>query len=190
MRIIISNRVLRIIITNAQVNMLKVQLENSAGQNLYPISDSQHVFLTGKDLETFLEDLELKIKQNIYKVGAIYITTSSTFNPATLIPGSTWEKVKSGQLLVGRGQGTDDRGTAVNFNSEFYTGEYRHTLTVDEMASHNHRLYMRRASSGSANYDYGASTSSLVDYTEDVGGGASHNNIMAVRAVNIWKRVS
>lgn len=190
MRTIISNQVLRIIATNAQVNMLKAQLKNNAGQNLYPISDTQHVFLTGKDLETFLDNLEAKIKQNIYKVGAIYITTSSTFNPTTLIPGSTWEKIKSGQLLVGRGQGTDSAGTAINFNSEFYTGEYKHTLTIDEMANHNHRLYKRAASSGSANYDYGASTSSLVDYTEDVGGGASHNNIMAVQAVNIWKRVS
>ena len=63
MRTILPNQVLHIIITSAQVNMLKVQLKNNANQNLYPISDTQHVFLTGKDLETFLDDLELKIKQ-------------------------------------------------------------------------------------------------------------------------------
>jgi microcystin-dependent protein len=69
-----------------------------------------------------------------FPIGYIYMSASSA-NPSTLYPGTTWAAWGSGRVPVG----VDTSQT--EFNSVEKTGgEKAHTLTVDEMPSHNHSL--------------------------------------------------
>ena len=139
------------------------------------------------DLQSFL----LKV----YPVGSIYISYDST-NPGTLF-GGTWEVFGKGQTLVG----IDTSQT--EFNTVGKTGgEKTHTLTIDEMPSHNH-------DSGSdiknGYWMYGGSLDQLAGFTAGVtnntwarfersvvsqGGDKAHNNLQPYITVYMWKRKS
>ena len=69
----------------------------------------------------------------IYPVGSIYITANAT-NPSVLF-GGTWEQLK-GKFLVGVDSSDTDFETSGKTG-----GEKTHTLTIDEMPSHNHKIY-------------------------------------------------
>ena len=92
------------------------------------------------ELEKIVSDnkseLENKINSNfdkVYPVGSIYISTSST-NPSTIY-GGTWERYGQGKTLVGLNESETEFST-INKTG----GEKTHTLTIDEMPSHNHGI--------------------------------------------------
>ena len=92
------------------------------------------------ELEKIVSDnkseLENKINSNfdkIYPVGSIYISTSSA-NPSTIY-GGTWERYGQGKTLVGLNESETEFST-INKTG----GEKTHTLTIDEMPSHNHGI--------------------------------------------------
>lgn len=62
-----------------------------------------------------------------YPVGSIYMSVNST-SPATLF-GGTWEALDEGRVLI---------GCNATYPAGSIGGEFEHTLTVDEMPSHNH----------------------------------------------------
>ena len=121
----------------------------------------------------------------IYPVGSIYQTTSS-INPQTLFGGG-WSQIKD-RFLVGSGSSYATTATG---------GESKHTLTADEMPSHNHPYIENQRycwnASGVANaitwgeWNGSATTGMTTGYK---GGGASHNNLPPYYAVAIWRRVS
>lgn len=68
----------------------------------------------------------------VYPVGCIYESTSST-NPSTLFPGTTWSSFGQGKMLVGLDPNDSD------FNSTSDTGGSKTvTLTEAQMPSHDH----------------------------------------------------
>ena len=69
----------------------------------------------------------------VYPVGSIYMSTSST-SPADLF-GGTWESLKD-RFLVGAGSSYEANATGGASSHAHTTGE--HTLTIDELPSHNH----------------------------------------------------
>ena len=92
------------------------------------------------ELEKIVSDnkseLENKINSNfdkVYPVGSIYISTGST-NPSTIY-GGTWERYGQGKTLVGLNESETEFST-INKTG----GEKTHTLTIDEMPSHNHGI--------------------------------------------------
>ena len=96
------------------------------------------------------------INNKIYPIGSIYISTSQT-SPASLF-GGTWERLKD-RFLLASGD-TYPAGTT--------GGNATHTLTINEMPSHRHRLLS--ASNWSANCN------GLIGYnTTQVGGVANTN---------------
>lgn len=115
-----------------------------------------------------------------YPVGSIYLSMNNT-NPESLF-GGTWEQLKD-RFLLASGD-TYEAGTT--------GGEAEHTLTVEEMPSHNHYIsgysnnfgtnHYYNLVSGSNNY---GSTS-----TGSTGGGKAHNNMPPYLVVNMWKRIS
>lgn len=131
---------------------------------------------------------------DIYPVGAIYISTSST-NPWTLF-GGTWATFGAGRTLVGLDSGQTE------FDSVQETGgEKTHTLTVNEMPSHTH--WLTRAV-GDATDSWGGAwywlaTSFWWDVPEEsetddydmmssVWSSQAHNNLQPYIVVYMWKR--
>lgn len=129
----------------------------------------------------------------IYPVGSIYITANAT-NPSVLF-GGTWEQLK-GKFLVGVDSSDTDFETSGKTG-----GEKTHTLTVDEMPSHNHLLY--GSPYGSADwvaegvqrvkYDVDKKTASntytLAQPVWNTGDSQAHNNLPPYMTVYMWKRI-
>lgn len=115
-----------------------------------------------------------------YPVGAIYLSVNST-SPATLF-GGTWEQLENRFLL---GAGSDYTAGATG-------GEATHTLTINEMPSHNHGF--KRTTSATGSGSTWARISSTGDAVDDLitntGGGRAHNNMPPYLAVYMWKRTA
>lgn len=137
---------------------------------------------------------------NIYPVGSIIIRDSSTDMSNWL--GFTWEKVFAGKVLVG----VDPTDT--DFNTIGKTGgEKEHTLTIDEMPSHSHKLngntnvvfdessiYPYLLASAKRGYASGSSVifgdGYTMNDTTNTGGGQAHNNLQPYQVVAYWKRTA
>ena len=140
----------------------------------------------GKSIQ--LKNIE---NENIYPhpyfpVGSIYLSVIDT-NPSKWF-GGTWEQIAKGRTLVG----VDTNDT--DFNTPKKTGgEKKHTLTIDEMPSHNHRM---ASYSGAGNIDdgYNADVGSGVYKadlrTNNTGGGQAHNNLQPYFTCYIWCRTA
>lgn len=125
------------------------------------------------------------ILSKVYPVGSIYMSISST-DPKTLF-GGTWERLKDRFLLA----------AGDSYSAGATGGEATHTLTKDEMPSHNHYAAINggtdsygqnRTTIGSfANKAQGYSDSSTIFAT---GGGEAHNNMPPYLAVYMWKRTA
>lgn len=137
-----------------------------------------------------------------YPVGAIYLSASET-SPASLF-GGTWERLKDRFLLAA--------GDSYTVGST--GGEAKHTLTVDEMPSHEGHMYSNFDSSGYADRggdenSYLLNSSLITGYDKyenrpykivsgnelimqgySRGGNTAHNNMPPYLAVYMWKRVA
>lgn len=125
----------------------------------------------------------------IYPIGSIYMT-ASTVSPTVLF-GGTWERIK-GRCIVGVDEGDADFGV-----SNSTGGEKTHTLTVQEIPSHNHRSFYRwgvdLGSNGGANAVFGSNglgSGSQYDYLVNTGGGQAHNNLQPYYTAYIWRRTA
>lgn len=138
-----------------------------------------------------------------FPVGSIYMSVNST-NPSTYF-GGTWVEIQ-GRFLLGR---------SASYAAGSQGGEASHTLTSNEMPSHNHSMasggahthYLdyrdkfRIDASGRGLNGYGKTgnrndtsmTNSAGSHTHTInatGGGAAHNNMPPYLAVYIWKRTA
>ena len=135
----------------------------------------------------------------IYPVGSFYISAKST-NPATLF-GGTWEQIQ-GRFLLGRSS---------SYPVGSMGGEATHTLTENEMPSHNGHLSAGIAGTSpfeKGNYKGYLNSDIMTPYSdigrgwnvyagnemhpasEAVGGGQAHNNMPPYLSVYIWKRTA
>lgn len=131
---------------------------------------------------TSIQNSMLSFNQ-IYPIGSIYMSINST-NPGTLF-GGTWERIKDTFLLASGD--TYANGTT--------GGEATHTLTVNEMPSHNHSFkgnanVQVHDGSGTTKWPVFYNASSTQAYLNNTGGGQAHNNMPPYLAVYVWKRVS
>ena len=139
----------------------------------------------------------------IYPVGSIYLSINSV-DPSTLF-GGTWEKIKDRFLL--------SSGDTYSIGST--GGEASHTLTIDEMPTHSHRIQEFKAAECGfipAGHDAhsvqvrtdvngienqgGVFTERFSGYyvetsfIENTGGSNAHNNMPPYLTINVWKRVA
>ena len=120
----------------------------------------------------------------VYPVGSIYLSVNST-SPSTLF-GGTWEQIKDTFLL----------GSGDDYTLGDTGGEATHTLTVDEMPSHNHSIeYKYPFNSGALGVylpasDSNSKTGDAPTAIKSTGGSQAHNNMPPYLVVSMWKRVS
>ncbi len=148
--------------------------------------------------------LRINLVDLVYPVGAIYISVTDV-NPGSLI-GGIWERIQEKFLL----------SCSSNYPAGSTGGEFSHTLTVQEIPSHNHTQnphnhdYSKITTNGDSfgiyggggkngwglgiagtNNNYGrfgivASTAT----NNPTGGGLAHNNTPPYLAVYMFKRIS
>lgn len=118
----------------------------------------------------------------IWPVGSIYLSVSAT-DPGALF-GGTWARIKDRFLLAA--------GDA--YTAGAAGGEAAHTLTVDEMPSHNHSgRGWAGVKDGSGSYYVLGGQSYAGDgtkVTNNTGGGGAHNNMPPYLAVYMWQRTA
>ena len=97
----------------------------------------------------------------------------------------TWEAYGSGQMLLG----VSDRHAIGSTG-----GEETHTLTIDEMPSHNHNVNLGYGSggmgSGCGRVDANNPANRSWGPTGTSGGGQSHNNMPPYITVYRWRRTA
>lgn len=147
-------------------------------------------YLQDKNGDTLLPNVSWENiidKPNPYPIGTIYLSVDAT-DPSKLF-GGEWEQIKDVFLLAG--------GNTYEVGST--GGEANHTLTVEEMPSHNHTYngfpygnpvewadpYRKLAYINNSSNPY-PSQSGL----NFVGGSKEHNNMPPYLAVYVWKRVA
>jgi len=129
----------------------------------------------------------LKLAQEVlelfYQPGSLYINANN-INPRELFGFGEWVQIKD-RFILAAGDTYPAGSTG---------GEATHTLTVNEMPSHYHAIYMGRATLNPAGiwgvYDVQELTNTSNNRTEYAGGGAAHNNMPPYQAFYVWMRVS
>lgn len=145
------------------------------------------------DIQRELEELkttQLRERETRYPVGSIYMSaTAATADEVEAMFGGTWEAFGIGRTLVGVDPEDEDFAEA-----ELTGGEKTHTLTVEEMPSHRHKIGQtysgyRLYQDGSApNGVYtGYTTSEPTSYE---GGGGAHNNLQPYITCYMFKRIA
>lgn len=135
---------------------------------------------------------------NMHPIGSIYLSMNST-DPETLF-GGKWEAIAKGKTLVGVDVDSDNV-KLIEAGIDF--GEAEHTLTIEEMPSHKHRVYCGwqddkssepkldtiRYGQNRSNYYKDCGVDTDIQFIESVGGGEAHNNYQPSFTCYIWKRV-
>lgn len=117
----------------------------------------------------------INILELFYPIDSIYMSFNDT-SPAEFI-GGTWEKLENKVIRAG--------------NDTLSGGSDTHTLTVDQIPSHNHTYFKMSNSGGwvitanSGGYYNGGNAT-----TTSSGGSKAHNNLPAYQNIYIWRRIS
>lgn len=137
-------------------------------------------------MQTKIRAEQTNLIDTIYPVGSIYMSVSST-NPGTTFGVGTWTAWGEGRVPVG----VASSGT---FNTVEKTGGAEtHTLTTDEMPSHQHTYYLLGGPTGAnktalTQWSQGTAWQSWL--TEATGGGSAHNNLQPYITCYMWKRTA
>ena len=130
----------------------------------------------------------IEVLKKAYPIGSVYINASNSTNPASLLGFGTWVAFGAGKVMVGLDAGDTSFDTVGETG-----GEKTHTLTTTEIPSHNHRLGSYGDPSTGGTYYYKTTRVSNqfgAGYTENTGGGGSHNNLQPYIVVYFWKRTA
>lgn len=123
-----------------------------------------------------------------YPVGSIFMSVVDN-SPENFL-GGTWVRWGAGRVPLGMGQ---DGGS--NFSVvETKGGAETHTLTIDQMPSHQHKVGVNASQEcwvcGGGAYYVPKGGGSWSYYTEASGGGLAHNNMQPYITCFMWKRTA
>lgn len=133
-------------------------------------------------------------KQALMPVGTV-VTLGVSTNPATLYGFGTWTRIQ-GRVVVGVSDSDSD------FDLNDTGGAKTHTLTIDEMPSHNHNIIRPPwlTAERSAGGDTWAPTGSTYLWVNvstsgsggigNKGGSQAHNNLQPYIAKYVWERTA
>lgn len=137
------------------------------------------------DLKSILENYTR------YRVGDLYFTTSSV-NPKNTLGYGEWILHGQGRAIVGLSDVASQSPDWSKYVGGTF-GSYEHTLTVDEMPSHNHQVTnVANDDSGKGYFTNGSYNGTESDslVVNSTGGNKPHNNVQPSVVVAIWLRVS
>lgn len=146
-----------------------------------------------KQVKKVIEKIILEDNKKKYYVGKIILETEN-INPATYLGFGTWEPWGQGRVPIG--VNTVD----IDFNKAEKTGgEKTHTLTLDEMPRHNHKVNENNDGPGlypnwGSESGWGATAENIngnggQSNTAYAGNGSAHNNMPPYITCFMWKRV-
>ena len=118
----------------------------------------------------------------VHPIGSFYDTDDADFDP-NKVWGGSWELYVN-RVRVGAGD-------LYQLGDEF--GEAEHTLTLNEMPTHQHSINIYANSSGSiagGYVGYDQSVSGAQYTTNSLGGSEPHNNLQPSYAVYMWHRIA
>ena len=123
----------------------------------------------------------------VHPIGSYYETSVEEFNP-NIYWGGTWELEEDGTALVSK---SATEGSKFNADIGTIVGSETHTLTVDELAEHNHALGIGSSTLVNGGTWYGVYTATegpLI--SQKTGGNQAHNNVQPSKIVNRWHRIA
>ena len=135
----------------------------------------------------------------IYPVGSLFFSKDNN-NPGSRMAGTSWMQVAEGQFIAGAGNGTDINGTehTVTAGDTDTVGEYKHTLTVSELAPHTHETVVDHkdytgvlSPPGGQRVGSHKNAAYAISLTSSAGGGGqSHNNLPPAFGMYVWERIA
>lgn len=141
-----------------------------------------------------INDKEIPVLE-VYDVGDVYVTTKTYADGAAVKAKrgyGTWVRYAEGRTLVGYSTKTGDPAEYKTMGNEF--GANTHKLTIDEMPSHNHKLYDAPGIDGNQGMPDSNSTQTSALFSNvaigDTGGDQPHNNIQPSVVVAHWLRTA
>ncbi len=171
---------------NAEFNKLTIKCLNSSNNNFSLDCDGNLVVnsITTKVQDESSSNIDF---DQIYPVGSIYLSVSAT-NPGILFGGS-WEAFAAGKTLVGIDANQEEFNTVNKIG-----GEKKHTLTIDEMPSHDHKRPNSILYNGNSSWWIGGAGGTTIEVVETPtstsGGNQAHNNLQPYITIYMWKRVA
>ncbi len=169
---------------------------NNLYENIY-LNNNKNPNINRDELESIIKGIvtetmeEERLKQ--YPVGSIYMSENDT-NPKEFL-GGEWKSYGEGRTIIGAGTGTDVNNISQTFTNKETGGEYKNTLTIEEMPSHIHSMPGHCAQILTADGPHGwwlRSISIETEYgesTQSTGGSKPHNNIQPYIVTYMWKRI-
>jgi len=96
----------------------------------------------------FVQDVALAVKEAMYPVGSIYVNSSVSTNPGTLLGFGTWTAFGAGRVMVGfdSGNALFDSAEETGGSANAITVSHTHTATVTD-SGHSHSLSISGGSS-------------------------------------------
>lgn len=157
--------------------------------------------ITRNDLTAILNEVlpSPSLIDIFYPVGSYYETSNTSFNPNIAWSG-TWVLETEGQVHIsGSTNGTYQVDGAPTDTTD--GGEEKHTLTVDEMASHSHRILQANNGGTAGTWVTNASTTNTLkvaysggqtysNVIELSGGSQPHNIMQPYIIVHRWHRIA
>lgn len=140
------------------------------------------VVLSASDVGAVPEEYVETIMSSIYPIGSVFISGTNSM-PALVAAVGTWARLE-GRVII---------GASSTYASGSTGGESEHTLTVDEMPSHNHYVNNTFFSGGGGTFSvssFGGSDYNKRPSLDNTGGDQAHNNMQPYKAKYMWERVS
>ena len=170
------------------LDKLNMEFKNKGETGAIPINSTNLNKITKKIDE---------IIDKLYPIGTYYMTSDDNFNP-NITWGGTWVKEEDGTVLSSK---STEEGSLLNADTGSVVGEDKHTMTVDELASHDHEYngWSYQINAGTAgvyalckpyNVNNNFSESGNKTGTKTTGSATPFNIIQKTKIVNVWHRTA
>lgn len=174
----------------------KADLNGSASETFSATTASAGTNTTQVASTAFVTAAITAVKAALYPVGSIYTNAEVSTNPATLLGFGTWEAYAEGRVPVGKASS----GTFDTLNATGGAETDAHTLTLNEIPSHNHNngsyqyLLLSNGSATIADTDSTSNEPNLAQQgaIQAAGGGQAHTHdiLQPYIVVYMWKRTA